>query len=70
MAKGQPPDSWVVRLAMILERLTFGCAIASIATNESYREVAITRGGMLPSKSSSSDPAPRRASTRWLRIHW
>jgi glycosyltransferase involved in cell wall biosynthesis len=46
MAKGHAPNSRVVRLSRVLERLTFGCAVASIATNESYREVAVTRGGM------------------------
>lgn len=50
MAKGHGADSWVVRLSKILERLTFGCAVASIATNESYREVAISRGGMSPER--------------------
>jgi glycosyltransferase involved in cell wall biosynthesis len=48
MAKGHAEDSWVVRLSRILERLTFGCAVASIATNESYRELAVSRGGMPP----------------------
>ena len=48
MAKGHPADSRVVRLARYLERLTFGCAVVSLATNESYRAVAMTRGGMAP----------------------
>lgn len=48
MAKGHPADSRVVRFARYLERLTFGCAVVSLATNESYREVAVTRGGMAP----------------------
>jgi glycosyltransferase involved in cell wall biosynthesis len=48
MAKGNRPDSWVIRLSRILERLTFGCAVVSIATNESYREIAVNRGGMSP----------------------
>jgi glycosyltransferase involved in cell wall biosynthesis len=48
MAKGHAADSWVVRLSRILERLTFGCAVVSIATNESYREVAVRRGGLSP----------------------
>ena len=69
MAKGHAPDSWVVRLSRILERLTFGCAVVSIATNESYREVAVDRGGMSTgATSSSSDPVRPRASTRFLRI--
>lgn len=46
MAKGHAADSGVVRVSRILERLTFGCAVASIATNQSYREIAVSRGGM------------------------
>lgn len=46
MAKGHSAQSRVVRLSKVLERLTFGCAVVSIATNESYREVAVGRGGM------------------------
>ncbi len=38
------------RLLRLLERLTFKTADVSIATNESFRHVAITRGGMAPSK--------------------
>lgn len=34
------------RLLMLCERLTFGLATVSIATNESYRQIALTRGGM------------------------
>jgi glycosyltransferase involved in cell wall biosynthesis len=34
------------RLGCLLERLTFRAADVSIATNESYREVALCRGGM------------------------
>lgn len=33
-----------------LEKLTFRTADASIATNESYRRIAVTRGGMPPEK--------------------
>jgi glycosyltransferase involved in cell wall biosynthesis len=33
-----------------LEKLTFRTADASIATNESYKRIAITRGGMAPEK--------------------
>lgn len=50
MAKGHAANSWVVRLSKILERLSFGCAVASIATNESYREVATSRGGLSPER--------------------
>jgi glycosyltransferase involved in cell wall biosynthesis len=38
---------WLLRLA---ERWTFRTADVSIATNESYREVALTRGGMKPGR--------------------
>jgi glycosyltransferase involved in cell wall biosynthesis len=38
---------WIL---MLFERLTFMTADVSIATNESYREIAITRGRMNPSK--------------------
>jgi len=36
------------RLMVLVERLTFRTAIVSIATNESYAEIARTRGGMAP----------------------
>jgi len=38
------------RLICLAERLTFQTAEVSIATNESYREVALTRGGMPPER--------------------
>lgn len=38
------------RLVALAERLTFRTATVSIATNESYREVALTRGGMQPDR--------------------
>lgn len=38
------------RLLVWLERLTFKSADVSIATNESYRKIAIERGGMDPSR--------------------
>lgn len=38
------------RVLRQLERWTFRSANVSIATNESYRRIAIERGGMLPSK--------------------
>lgn len=38
------------RLMLLFERLTFKLADVSIATNESYRRIAIDRGGMDPSK--------------------
>ncbi|MCA1971265.1 MAG: glycosyltransferase family 4 protein [Caenispirillum sp.] len=38
------------KLMVWLERLTFRCADVSIATNESYRKIAIERGGMDPAR--------------------
>jgi glycosyltransferase involved in cell wall biosynthesis len=39
---------WAYRLICALERWTFRTADVSMATNESYREIAIARGGMDP----------------------
>lgn len=44
-AKFQKRD-WGYKLVCWAERMTFRTACVSIATNESYREVALTRGGM------------------------
>jgi len=38
------------KLMVALERFTFKCANVSIATNESYKRIAIERGGMDPQK--------------------
>jgi Glycosyltransferase len=38
------------RLMLALERLTFKTADVTVATNESYRKIAIERGGLSPSK--------------------
>lgn len=38
------------RLTLLLERLSFAVADVSIATNESYRAIAIGRGGMNPDR--------------------
>ncbi|HET7402471.1 MAG TPA: glycosyltransferase family 4 protein [Usitatibacter sp.] len=38
------------KLMVALERLTFKCANVSLATNESYKRIAIERGGMDPEK--------------------
>jgi glycosyltransferase involved in cell wall biosynthesis len=48
-AKFARRDVWY-RLLRRLEHWTFRSADVSIATNESYRRIAIERGGMLPSK--------------------
>lgn len=42
--------NFLYRLIVLLEKLTFKAANYSIATNESYREIAIRRGGMDPVK--------------------
>lgn len=41
---------FMYRFLLYLERLTFSTADFSIATNESYREIAITRGKMPPER--------------------
>lgn len=38
------------RFVSLAERLTFRTATVSIATNDSYREIALTRGGMRPER--------------------
>lgn len=38
------------RLLRLTERLTFATATVSIATNDSYRQIAIARGGMKPER--------------------
>jgi glycosyltransferase involved in cell wall biosynthesis len=48
-AKFQRQDIWY-RILCRLERWTFATADVSIATNESYRRIAIERGGMDPSR--------------------
>jgi glycosyltransferase involved in cell wall biosynthesis len=46
MAKGHREGGRAVRLATLLERLTYHHADVSIETNESYRDIALGRGGM------------------------
>jgi glycosyltransferase involved in cell wall biosynthesis len=48
VAKGLPEHSRRVRLTRLFERLTYRVAHVSIETNESYKEIALTRGGMSP----------------------
>ncbi len=48
-AKFARRDAWY-RLLCRLERWTFAAADVSIATNESYRRIAIERGGMSPER--------------------
>lgn len=49
VAKFHRRDLWY-RLLLKLERLTFATADVAIATNDSYRRIAIERGGMDPSR--------------------
>lgn len=46
------------RMTRFVERLTFAAADAVIATNESYRSVAINRGGMSPDRVTVVRSAP------------
>ena len=48
VAKGLREDGLMVRLVRIFERLTYRCAHVSIETNDSFRDIALTRGGMAP----------------------
>ena len=41
---------FLYRLMLVLERLTFRSADVSLATNNSYRRIAIERGGMAPER--------------------
>ena len=47
------------RIMLIWERLTFATASVSIATNESFRQVALTRGRMRPKDVFTVRSAPR-----------
>jgi len=60
------------KLMVLFERITFKMARVSIATNESYREIALTRGKMYPenvfvvrSGPDLSRLRPVEANTRW-----
>ena len=44
---------------LLFERLTFACADVSIATNESFRRIAMERGGMKPEDVFTVRSAPR-----------
>jgi glycosyltransferase involved in cell wall biosynthesis len=56
-------DIWY-RLLCLLERWTFATAEVSIATNESYRRIAIERGGMAPERVFVVRSAPDLARLR------
>lgn len=46
VAKGLSEGGWLVRLIMQFERLTYRFAHVSIETNDSFRDIALRRGGM------------------------
>jgi glycosyltransferase involved in cell wall biosynthesis len=46
IAKGHLADGWQVRLTRLFERLTYRFCDVSVETNESYRDIALSRGGM------------------------
>ena len=46
VAKGAPERGWLVRVVRVAERLTYRCADVSVETNDSFREIALGRGGM------------------------
>lgn len=48
IAKGQPEDGWLVRMITRFERLTYRACHVSIETNNSFRDIALQRGGMSP----------------------
>jgi glycosyltransferase involved in cell wall biosynthesis len=48
LAKGLREDGWLVRLVRLFERLTYRFAHVSIETNDSFRGIALRRGGMSP----------------------
>jgi glycosyltransferase involved in cell wall biosynthesis len=49
LAKYERKD-FLYRVLALLEKLTFRCSDVVIATNESYKEIAITRGGVAPDR--------------------
>ncbi|MGH9325253.1 MAG: glycosyltransferase family 4 protein [Terriglobia bacterium] len=51
------------RLVCLAERLTFGLAVVSFAPNDSYREIAIQRGGMRPEQTFVVRSSPGEATT-------
>jgi glycosyltransferase involved in cell wall biosynthesis len=48
IAKGHREGAWQVRLVRFFERLTYRFCDVSVETNESYRDIALRRGGMSP----------------------
>jgi glycosyltransferase involved in cell wall biosynthesis len=73
LAKGHRANSIQVRLTKFFERLTYRASDVSIETNESYRDIALRRGGMSPqdvfvvrSAPDSSRFANARPNETWL----
>ncbi len=50
ICKTDAPRSVIVRVLTFCERMSMRCASAVLSTNESYREIALTRGGCPPEK--------------------
>ncbi len=46
IAKGHRANGWQFRLTRLFERLTYRFCDVSVETNESYRDIALSRGGM------------------------
>jgi len=57
------------RIMLLWEKLTFKTADVSIATNESYKKIAIERGGMPPSKVHIVRSGPDLARTRRVAVN-
>jgi glycosyltransferase involved in cell wall biosynthesis len=74
IAKGHHEGGRLVRLMTVLERLTYRAAHVSIETNDSFRDIAMRRGGMSPSDVFVVRSAPRdkrfaaaRPDAKWRR---
>lgn len=65
MAKGHSKKGVVFRILLLLERLTLRSADLVIATNESYRELAIKRGGAPDQNVVVVRSGPRREWSRF-----
>jgi glycosyltransferase involved in cell wall biosynthesis len=50
VCKTAEPRGAVVRVLTLFEKLSMRCASEVLSTNESYREIAVTRGGCRPEK--------------------
>lgn len=59
IAKGRRPGDWLVRTVTLFERLTYRFCRVSIETNDSFREIALKRGGMSPEDVFVVRSAPR-----------